>query len=77
MGPNLTRLLKSYWERHRIAPNTGKFLGKEFRTGGGLTQVDPESPIIFNIVVDAVVRAVLDVVCGTQEDQHGLGWAAG
>ena len=31
--------------------------------------------MIFNIVVDAVVQAVLDVVCGPQEAQHGLGWA--
>ena len=33
--------------------------------------------MVFNIVVDVAVRAVLDVVCGTQEDQHGLGWTAG
>ena len=77
MGPNLTHLLKSYWGRQRIAPKTGKFLRKAFRTGRGLTQGDPASPMIFNIVVDAVVRAVLDVVCGPQEALHGLGWAAG
>ena len=33
--------------------------------------------MIFNIVVDEVVRAVLDVVYGPQEAKHGLGWAAG
>ena len=33
--------------------------------------------MIFNIMVDVVVRAVLDVVCGHQEAQHGLGLAAG
>ena len=47
--------------------------------GGGVwdrkkvTQCDPVSPIIFNIVVDAVVQAVLDVVCIPQEAQHGMG----
>ena len=40
-------------------------------------QGDPASPIIFKIVVDVVVRVVLDVVCGPQKDQNGLGWAAG
>ena len=30
-----------------------------------------------NIVVDAVVWAVLDAVCGPQDPQHDLGWAAG
>ena len=33
--------------------------------------------MIFNIVVDAVVRAFPDVVCGPQEAQHSLVWAAG
>ena len=33
--------------------------------------------MIFNIVVDGVVPAFREVVCGTQEAHHGLGWAAG
>ena len=33
--------------------------------------------MILNIVVDAVVRAILDVVCGPQKAQNGLVWAAG
>ena len=33
--------------------------------------------MIFNIVVDVVVQAVLDVVCRPQENQHGLGWVEG
>ena len=73
MRPNLTRLLKPYWERQRIAPKDSKFLGKEFRMGRGLTKGESASPMIFNIVVDAVLRAVLNVVCGPQEAQHGLG----
>ena len=28
-------------------------------------------------MVDVVVWAVMDVVCGPQEAQHGLGWAVG
>ena len=44
-----------------------KFLGKEFQTGRDLTQGDTASPMIFNIVVDAVVQAVLDVACRPQE----------
>ena len=42
----------------------------------GVTQGDPESPIIFNIVVDAVVWEVLDVVCIPKEAQRAMGWAA-
>ena len=33
--------------------------------------------MIFDIVMDVVVRAVIDVICGPQEAQHGLGWVAG
>ena len=33
--------------------------------------------MIFNIVVDAVLRATLEVVCAPLEAQHGMGWVAG
>ena len=33
--------------------------------------------MLFNIVVDAVARATLEVVCGPQEARHGMGWAVG
>ena len=36
-------------------------------------QGDPAPPMIFNIVVYAVVHSLLDAVCGTQEAHHGLG----
>ena len=42
-----------------IAASMIYFLGMAFGTGRGFTQGDPTSPMIFNIVVDAVVRAVL------------------
>ena len=45
--------------------------------GRGIMQGDPESAMIINIVVDVVVKAVLDVVYGPQEAQNGLGWVAG
>ena len=85
---NLVCLLKSYWGRQRIVAKTDKFLRKNVWTGRGVELVvkfpasvihsmDAASPMIFNIVVDAVVRAVLDVVCQHQEYQHVLVWAAG
>ena len=33
--------------------------------------------MILNIVVDAVVQAVLEEVCSLQESQHGMGWEGG
>ena len=42
-----------------------------------MTQGDPASPIIFKIVMAAVLRAVLEEVFSPQEAQHGMGWEAG
>ena len=33
--------------------------------------------MIFNIMVDAVTRATLEVVYGPQEARHGMGWSTG
>ena len=77
MVPNLFHLFANYWKQQRILPESVKFLGKDFGTGKGMTLGDPPSTMIFNIVVDVVVREVLDVVCGPQEAQHGLGWVSG
>ena len=42
-----------------------------------MTQGNPPSPMIFSIVVDAVVWDVHDEVCSPQESQHGMVWAEG
>ena len=34
-------------------------------------------PTLFNIIVDAIVRATLQDICGPQKAQHGFGWSAG
>ena len=54
-----------------------RFLGTPFGTGRVFTQGDPNYPMILNIVVDAVARATLEVVCGPQEARHGIEWATG
>ena len=42
-----------------------------------MTQGYPVSLTRFNMIVDAVVRATLQDICGPQEAQHGFGWSAG
>ena len=63
LGLNLACLLKSYRKRHRIVPQVSKCLWTALETRRGVTQGYPTSPMIFNIVVDAVVWVVLDVFC--------------
>ena len=77
MGPNIAQILENYWKRQRIVPKVGKYLGTEIGTGRGVTQGDPTSPMIFNIVVDVVVHVVLEEVCRPQEEQQGIRWASG
>ena len=55
----------------------GKLLGRPVGTGRGVLQGDPESPMIFNFMVDVVVKAVMEEVCVPQESHNGMVWAAG
>ena len=76
MFQNTARLITHHWDSLIFVPKAKRFLGAAFVMGRGVTQGDPASPMIFNIVVDAVVRAVLEVVCRPQEARHGMGWSA-
>ena len=76
IGTNLQRLLYSFWDKQAVVTKAGKFFGRLFRTDRGVKQGDLASLTIFNIVVDAVARAVMLEVYGPQEAYHGLGWAS-
>ena len=60
-----------------FVPKVKRFLETPFGMGRGFMQGNPVSPIIFNIMVDAVVKETLEVFCGPQEARYGMGWAAG
>ena len=77
MGPRLQRLLQRYWDGQRVVTKAWNYYGLPFITGVELTQGDPVSIKLFNIIADAVVRAILQEICGPQEAQHGFGWSAG
>ena len=59
----------------------GGYYGKGFKGGRGVTQGDPLSPTIFNVVVDAVVRhwvtiAVTEAETRRERGQEGRHQAA-
>ena len=65
VGDRVRRLLETYWERTKMVARSGQYYGTGFKGELGVTQGDPLSPTIFNVVVDAVVRHWL--LLATQE----------
>jgi Reverse transcriptase (RNA-dependent DNA polymerase) len=58
VGPNVLALLSNFWDNLQLVPRQGGFYGTPICSKRGVTQGDPLSPIIFNVVVDAVVRCL-------------------
>ena len=52
----MIRLLREYWNKPKMVARAGGYYGTGFKGERGVTQGDPLSPTIFNVVVDAVVR---------------------
>ena len=50
------RLLRAYWRKSTMVARAGGYYGTGFKGERGVTQGDPLSPTIFNVVVDVVVR---------------------
>ena len=56
VGPRMLGLLNNFWNKLQLVPRQSGFYGAPISSDRGVTQGDPLSPIIFNVVVDAVVR---------------------
>ena len=56
VGPQARRLLRAYWGKSTMVAWEGGYYGTGFKVARGVTQGDPLSPTISNVVVDAVVR---------------------
>jgi hypothetical protein len=57
MGPRLLQLLTNFWNSLQVTARQQGYYGVPFKSERGTTQGDIASPVIFNIVVDAIVRA--------------------
>ena len=55
MGPWIYRILCTYWNRILIVDHAGGYYEAYFKGFQGVTQVDPLSLIIFNVVVKSEV----------------------
>ena len=76
VGERVQWMLKVYWERTAIVARVGSYYGKGFKGGMGVTQGDPLSSTIFNVVVDAVVRHWLTIAAQEARDEEKGGGRA-
>ena len=60
VGPSARRLLTTYWRRLTMEARAGGYYVEAFKGARGVTQGDPLSPTIFNMVVEAVARHWID-----------------
>ena len=56
-----------------MVEKSGGYFRLSFKVYRGVTQGDPLSPTIFNMVVDAVIWHWMAVVAPTEEGSEGLG----
>ena len=63
----MRKLLREYWETTTMVARAGSYYEEGFKGGKGVTQGDPLSPTIFNVVVDAVVRHCLTIAAKEAE----------
>jgi hypothetical protein len=56
LGPHTRSIIDALWEHKLMTPKSGSCFGSPFHAYRGVRQGNVISPIIFNIVVDAVLR---------------------
>jgi hypothetical protein len=77
VGDRMLRLFHRFWDAQVIVARQGGFYGEPFKATRGVTQGDPASPTLFNVLVDAIVRHWLTLVLDDgSADDDGLGLSA-
>ena len=62
VGPMTVRLLQTYWDRLTMVVKAGGYFGRLFKGYQGVTQGNPLSHNIFNMVVGAIILHWVTVV---------------
>ena len=73
VGPTTLRLLWTYWDQLTMVAKSVGYFGHLFKVYQGVTQGDPLSPTIFNVVMDAFILHWVTVVTPTYVGMGGPG----
>ena len=73
MVPRARRLLRAYWVKMTTVTRAGVYYREAFKGARGVTQVDPLSPTILNVVVDAVVHHCVTMALDKEEKRGDKG----
>lgn len=57
VGENILRYIINIWDKQHFFLKQQNFISDGIKIERGVTQGDTDSPIIFNIIIDAVIRA--------------------
>ena len=60
VGPNILRYINIVWQRQRFFLRQEGFYSDQIEIERGCTQGDVDSPTIFNILIDAVLRRLMN-----------------
>jgi hypothetical protein len=72
VGFNVRRVIESVWKNDTMIPKQAGFYGMPFTASRGVRQGDIMSPIVFNIVTDAVIRESISQFCRNDPSRQEL-----
>ncbi len=71
VGPKMLCLIRNFWDSATNVCRTKGNYGQPFKAGRGVTQGGPLSAKMFNIVVNAVVREWMRLMCAMIDNTDG------
>ena len=66
IGPRVQELLTCYWRDQETAVRQRGYYGKVFKPGRGMTQGDIPFPLLFNLIIDTIVRQLAQDTAGSE-----------
>ena len=73
VGPSTLQLLWTYWDQLTMVVRASGYFRRPLKWCRGVTQGNPLSPTIFNVVMNSFVRHCLTGVTPTEVGTGGLG----